>query len=82
MKKCRLSGSTWKKESFVLVESGLIGFSERKIIGESGIVRVKSYFLTRKGNEIAEQIENVSEMIGEDVVIANLRASRAPSYAY
>jgi len=82
MKKCRMSGSTWKKESALLVDSGLIGFEERKIMGESGIVRAKSYFLTRKGKELAKQLKGVSEMIGEDMLIANLKASRTPPYVY
>jgi hypothetical protein len=82
MRKCRISGSTWKKESALLVASGLIGFEERKILGASGIVRGKSYFLTRKGKELAKQIRNVSDLIGEDLVIASLKASRTPRFMY
>lgn len=77
-----MSGSTWKKESSLLVESGLIEFEELKSMGERGIIRAKFYFLTRKGEELAKQIKGVSEMIGEEVLIANLKASRTPSYVY
>jgi len=82
MRKCRMSGATWKKESTLLIDSGLIGFAEKKIIGEGGIVRGKAYFLTRKGKELAKQIRNVSDMIGEDLVIASLKASRTPRFTY
>ena len=77
-----MSGSTWKKESKLLIESGLIEFQERKVMGENGIIRAKSYFLTRKGEDLARQIKGVSEMIGEEVLIANLKASRTPAYVY
>lgn len=62
----RISGSTWKKEKTLLIQMGLLSYSERKEIHEDGIRRVKYYSLTEKGNQVAVHVGTIANLLGQD----------------
>ena len=63
VKLARISGSTWKKESALLLGMGLVSFVERKEMHEDGVRRTKYYVLTEKGNRIANHIKTISNLL-------------------
>ena len=62
----RISGSRWRHERDQLVGMGLLNCSEKREIREDGIRRVKYYFLTKKGVEVARHVQAMTDLLVED----------------
>ena len=76
VKLARVSGSTWKKERSLLLRMGLVSFVERKEMHEDGIRRTKYYSLTEKGNQIADHVRTISNLLGH----RELTIEKAPGF--